>query len=203
MKKFTKLFLSCALVSAMAVTASSAAFAAPEDKTISSTDGLTGTVTVDDEAKTATIKDLAVADTVDADTEVTFLVIKGAVGTEVADTDVMGIDQNTNEAASTDVKPANAGLKAGENNVATPTTGTQLYTVMVGYTSGGEFKKATGTFTLGTALGEDIIIGDTNLSGGEEPITGADSVFILRYLAGQSGTDIASVGTTVNATPAE
>ena len=94
MKKFTKLFLSCALVSAMAVTASSAAFAAPEDKTISSTDGLTGTVTVDDEAKTATIKDLAVADTVDADTEVTFLVIKGAVGTEVADTDVMGIPEH-------------------------------------------------------------------------------------------------------------
>ena len=163
MKKFTKLFLSCALVSALAITASSAAFAAEKD--LVSTEGLRGKVTIDDTTGAAAISGLAVNDTVDAGTEVTFLVIKGAVDTTVSDSTVMGIDQNTNAEAGTAVQPTNAGLKTGDDGVVTPDTGTQEYTVMVGYTSNNTFKKATGTFTLGEVVGTERIIGDADFNG--------------------------------------
>lgn len=163
MKKFTKLFLSCALVSAMAVTAAASAFAEIDATYDITGKDLTGTYTTSSNAITALN---LTSITPDAGTQVTFLVYKeDASKTEVAAADVIGIDQN---AAGTtgDVKPANSGLKDGS---VTETEGkATTYIVKVGYTKGGTFTVAEGKFTVGKNAGilgdadqdEDITIGD-------------------------------------------
>ena len=157
MKKFTKLFLSCALVSAMAVTAAASAFAAaPSEATYAITGDLTGTYTT----SSNDITSLKVGTTdveLEANSQVTFIVYKeGADTTELKAEDVLGIDQGTT------VQPENKGLKA--NGVEETEGVATNYIVKVGYTpKGGDFTVAEGKFTVGKAATPAYIVGDANM----------------------------------------
>lgn len=171
MKKFTKLFLSCALVSAMAVTAAASAFAATPSKATYDVKGdhLTGTYTTETNAITALKIDGADV-ALEANSQVTFLVYKkGADSTEVKAADVIGIDQGTT------FNPTNNGLKADS---VTETEGTATtYVVKVGYTpAGGQFTVAEGTFTVGEAA---YIVGDAD---GSESVDIADAGAIASHV---------------------
>ncbi len=176
MKKFTKLFLSCALVSAMAVTASASVFAdAPADGkvAISSTEGLTGNAVIGTDG-TVTIEDLAITGaTPKAGTEVTFLVYKGAKDTTVEAANVKGIDQNT-----ATVQPTNKGLTSDVKwDSAAATTADATYTVMVGYTDADDnFHTVSGTFVLTESKGVTHLLGDVNLDGDVNSIQDATMV---------------------------
>ena len=183
MKKFTKLFLSCALVSAMAVTAASSAFAAM-DAEYPITGDLTGTYTVASEQITA-----LEGVTPDSGTQVTFLVYEqGDDTTSVSAASVIGIDQGTT------VKPVNNGLKAGSVK---ETEGKQTtYVVKVGYTEGGTFKVATGTFSVGDEPTPAYLVGDANMS---EDISAADCTTIAKHCARISIlTDVAALAADAN-----
>ena len=165
MKKFTKLFLSCAAIAALSTAIGVSAMAAD----------ITGDVkgTFDETAKTVTINTETSNITPDNGTQVTFLVFKGKVDTDISSTTVKGIDQGTT------VQPANNGLMS---DVEAPESGQDIYTVKVGYYDGGTFTVKSGTFKLGEA---DIDYGDiTDLAGTYVPDgkkNTADALAILKY----------------------
>ena len=170
MKKFTKLFLSCALVSAMAVTAAASAFAAPpSEDSYEITGGLKGTYTTSSNDITGLTVDGA-AVTLEPNSQVTFLVYKkGANSTEVQAADVIGIDQG--EA----IQPVNNGLIA--NSVEEIEGKQNVYVVKVGYTpAGGRFTVATGEFTVGKAL---YLVGDANMN---KDIAADDATTIIQHV---------------------
>ncbi len=173
MKKFTKLFLSCALVSAMAVTAAASAFAAaPSEATYAITGDLTGTYTT----SSNDITSLKVGTTdveLEANSQVTFIVYKeGADTTELKAEDVLGIDQGTT------VQPENKGLKA--NGVEETEGVATNYIVKVGYTpKGGDFTVAEGKFTVGKAATPAYIVGDADA---DDDITIGDAQTVAAYL---------------------
>ena len=173
MKKFTKLFLSCALVSAMAVTAAASAFAAtPSEATYAITGGLTGTYTTSSNDITGLKVDGAEVK-LETGSQVTFLVYKkGADSTSVAAADVIGIDQG--EA----IQPVNNGLIADSVE---ETEGQQtVYVVKVGYTpAGGQFTVASGEFAVGENPTPDYLVGDAD---GEDGITIADAGAIASHV---------------------
>ena len=190
MKKFTKLFLSCALVSAMAVTAAASAFAeAPASVPI--TGKLTGTATIGESGVTITELKLPEGTQVAAKSEVTFLVFKGVTDVATDASNVEGIDQNT---YSNTVVPTNNGLKSAkwvDTPVANEVT---TYTVMVGYTnSENKFETVSGTFELTKKQGQEITIGDIDLQDGVDSM---DATYILRKIAtkptltGYAGTEV-------------
>ena len=135
MKKFTKLFLSCAAVAALTAAVATSAMAA----------SVTGDVTGTYDEETAKL-------TVDAsENDVTILVVKGKNPTQIAEADIFYIDQVE------DGKFGEMGLKSGV------TDGT--YTVFVGSYVDDEFEVQYGTFTLGDVDGEEVLVGDADDNG--------------------------------------
>ena len=181
MKKFTKLFLSCAAVAAVTAAVATSAMAAGE--ITGGVTGVTGDVTVP-ETGAVTITNLSVGETPDANTQVTFLVFKGTADTDISADSVKGIDQGTA------VQPTNNGLKS---DVTVPESGQETYTVKVGYYKDGAFAVKSGTFKLGTPTGDDIIIGDVNDT---EDVDSFDADAILWY--GVSESKSANTGKTIN-----
>ena len=178
MKKFTKLFLSCAAVAAISAAIGVSAMA--EDVTAPITGDVTGTVTIT-EAGAATVSGLTIADTPADNTQVTFLVFKGTADTDISADSVKGIDQGTT------VQPTNSGLKS---DVTVPAEGQETYTVKVGYyNASNTFTVKSGTFKLGEAAGEPFVLGDIdgNHILGVDGVGAQDAAYILRYATNGAG----------------
>ena len=158
MKKFTKLFLSCAAMAAVTAAVATSAMAAD----------ITGDFTgkYDEETKTVEIT----TDVTPAEgTQVTFLVFEGEKDVTVDANTIKGIDQGTT------IQPANNGLMS---DVGTKDEKT-VYTVMLGYDDGTGFKPYTASFTLGSSgEGVKILVGDTN---DDEEILPNDASNVLKY----------------------
>ena len=151
MKKFTKLFLSCAAIAALTASIGISAMAADGDANI--TGGVTGTFNA--ETKTITITALD-GDTPVENQPITFLVFKGKTDADITQANIVGIDQDTSD--GTVKAPTNNGLKS---DMTIPGEGDDAvtYTVKVGYYNANGFATKTGTFTLG----QSVLVGDTNL----------------------------------------
>ena len=151
MKKFTKLFLSCAAVAAVTAAVATSAMAA--DKTLTAsyeTDATTGlgkvTITCDSQ-----------------DTTKTLLVLKpGSDKTAVKTTDILQIDQKDG-AITEAVIPALDETKEADKGT---------YTVLVGGTSGDIY---VGTFTIGAT---PVLIGDADQ---DKFVDASDATAILKY----------------------
>ena len=162
MKKFTKLFLSCAAVAAVTASVATTAMAAD----ISSSDGLKGSY--DAATNKVTLEKPADAD---AAKEMTFLVFEGETDTSVAAEAVIGIDQNTG-------LPENTGLI--EDSVVGEEDPEVTYTVKLGYYPTGEnstFTVLTGTFKAGKSEGVEFLVGDADSDG---EVIAADASEILK-----------------------
>ncbi|MCH5209338.1 MAG: dockerin type I repeat-containing protein [Oscillospiraceae bacterium] len=154
MKKFTKLFLSCAAVAAVTAAVATSAMAASVTGDVEGTyDETTGNLKLTTEfaAKDATILVLAPKTNVK----------------EVKDTDILYINQV-------------ADGKFGEMGLMGSPTDDGTYTVMVGSYVDDNFVVKTGTFTIGSA-GEEILVGDAD---GNNRITAGDATVVLQYSAG-------------------
>lgn len=149
MKKFTKLFLSCAAMAAVtAAVATSAMAAAPTISATYEEANLNGELTLSVQGVTG---------------EVTLLVTQKDITKDtIADADILYVDQET----ATDAGAAEFGT-AGKVGLRTNSTeaGKYLqdgkYNVYVGYTDGEDFKVATNTFRVGK--GSDVIVGDVTM----------------------------------------
>lgn len=167
MKKFTKLFLSCAAMAAVTAAVATSAMAA--EPTISATyedANLNGELTLTVTGATG---------------EVTLLVTQTDISKDtVADADILYIDQETDGAFPEKVVLRKTGTEA------TQYLPDGTYNVYVGYTDG-EFKIAKKTFTVGNA-GTEIMIGDVN---NDTMLDGSDVTSLLRVGVGKSslGTD--------------
>lgn len=145
MKKFSKLFLSCAAVAALTAAVATAAMA--EEVNVS------GDVTGTYDTETGKLAITAPAD-MDADSQATLLVYDAAASaTEVTADSVVGIDQAANAAFTKN------GLK---DKPQVPAEGNTEYTVKLGYYADGTFTVKTGTLRLGSG---GVLIGDVDLNG--------------------------------------
>ena len=183
MKKFTKIFLSCAMVSAVAAASASLAMAADlEDEYAiagAGSEALNGVYTTSsNDVELDGIEP-------DPDTQVTFLVYKAGTDETVVTADnVIGIDQfNSGDEGETSVQPENSGLKAG--SVTAPDEGQNKYIVKVGYYEDGTFKTSTAFFLTGesSVTTTDITIGDVDFANG---IIATDATMIARYATGST-----------------
>lgn len=175
MKKFTKLFLSCAAIAAVTAAVATSAMAAE----VSLTGDVLGTY------NTETGKLELTAPDVDQGTEATLLVF-GADVTDVTQDDVVGIDQATN------AEFANTGLKDAPQ---VPETGSNKYTVKLGYYADGVFTVKSGVLLLGEEDGVEIIVGDANVDG---HIRTNDANAILWYTVDTESANAAKVGKVIN-----
>ena len=167
MKKFTKLFLSCAAITAVTAAVATSAMAAD----------ITGdfTGTYDEATKKVTIT----SDVTPAEgTQVTFLVFEGEKDVTVDANTIKGIDQGTT------IQPANDGLKS---DVVTEEGKKKVYTVMLGYDDGTGFKPYSASFTLSGAAGDEteITIGDVDFGGS---VNAMDATMIARKATGSTAT---------------
>ena len=182
MKKFTKLFLSCAAMAAVTAAVATSAMAAD----------ITGDFagTFDETNKTVTITTTAADLGADTTNDITFLVFKGTDVTAVDDAAVKGIDQGD------DVQPENSGLK---NDVEEPAEGQDTYTVMIGFyqTSDNTFTTKKATFKLGTSAGEEFKLGEVD--GDASKLSTNDATCVLGAALGDT-TGIGYAGKTVTAT---
>lgn len=166
MKKFTKLFLSCAAMAAVtAAVATSAMAAAPTLSATYEEANLNGELTLSVQGVTG---------------EVTLLVTQKDITKDtIADADILYVDQET----ATDAGAAEFGT-AGKVGLRTNSTeaGKYLqdgkYNVYVGYTDGDEFKVAAKAFTVGKSAVE---IGNVN---GDNAIDPADAVLVVQHFGG-------------------
>ena len=151
MKKFTKLFLSCAAVAAVTAAVATSAMAADV------TGDLAGTYT---DGKLSLTTEFTGTTTV-------LVLAPGTNSTSVdAATDILYIDQVENGVLG------EMGIKGAPTEEANPGT----YTVMAGsYNENEEFVVKTGTFRLG---GSDQLLGDADSSG---IINGADATEIIKH----------------------
>ena len=158
MKKFTKLFLSCAAVTAVTAAVATSAMAAAVTGDLTGTyDEGTGTLTLDAAATPAGVATILVLDA-------------GANETAVENKDILYINQKDAETASF----GNMGLLN-----APKAEDTGVYKVKVGYYDNDKFAIKTAQFTIGN-VGTEITVGDGNL---DSKINTADSVLLARYLA--------------------
>lgn len=152
MKKFTKLFLSCAAVAAVTAAVATSAMAAEKTLTAeyNAADGATvGTVTINCESTDATK---------------TLLILKpNADKTNIAATDILQIDQ----AANANITTATVPLLSEENEADKGT-----YYVLMGGESGDVY---VGSFKIGAPT---VLIGDVNL---DKNITLGDATGIIQY----------------------
>ena len=177
MKKFTKLFLSCAMVSALAASTAVMASAAPTSL-VTDKNGLAGTY----EDGVLDLDLTKLDGGIDTTQQATLLVVKGTAYTD--DASVVGIDQ----AAGADFDMT--GLKGAPTEDTADDNG---YTVMVGYYTAGEsskFQIASATLFAPEATGETFKIGDTDF---DDEIDGFDATYILRKGAGLA-TNVGNVG---------
>ena len=144
MKKFSKLFLSCAAVAALTAAVATSAMA----DTVNVSGDVTGTY----DTETGKLAITAPTD-MDAGTQAALLVYEGAAATEVTDDSVVGIDQ------AADAKFTKNGLK---DKPQVPAEGNTEYTVKLGYYADGTFTVKTGTLRLGSG---GVLIGDVDLNG--------------------------------------
>ena len=164
MKKFTKLFLSCALVSVVATAAASMAMA--EDIKPAATNGLSGTYA---DGVITIVK----PDDLDETKEATFLVVKGTAYSQ--DSDVVGIDQATGAAFD---KTGLLGAPTAD------TADANGYTVLLGYyPTEGDFKIAKGTLFGSSAATIPVLIGDVDFANG---IIATDATMIARFATGST-----------------
>lgn len=178
MKKFTKLFLSCAAITAVTAAVATSAMASE----IALTGELEGTY----DTETGKLAIVAPTD-LDAGSEATLLVIPATVDdTAVTADDVTGIDQ------ATGAEFANTGLKDAPQ---VPETGSLKYTVKVGYYVNDVFTIKSSTLLLGEEEGIEIIVGDANLDG---HIRTNDANAILWYTVDPESDDAAKVGQVIN-----
>lgn len=155
MKKFTKLFLSCAAVAAVTAAVATSAMAADVTGDLAGTyDEATGKLSLTTELSGTT----------------TVLVLApGTDSTAVAAENILYIDQ---------VEDGVLG-EMGVKGAPTAETGAGKYNVLVGSYVGEEFVVKTGTFKLG---GHDVVLGDVDA---DEEITTGDASLILRQAVGQ------------------
>ena len=175
MKKFSKLFLSCAAVAALTAAVATSAMADTVD--------VTGDVTGTYDTETGKLAITAPTD-MDADSQATLLVYEGAAATEVTADSVVGIDQAADAAFTKN------GLK---DKPQVPAEGNTEYTVKLGYYADGTFTVKTGTLTLGEVEGVEITIGNVN---NDTDIDALDANAILWY--GVDEAYSANVGKTIN-----
>ncbi len=170
MKKFTKLFLSCAAVAAVTAAVATSAMAAemtlsakynePTDETAATT---TVTITCDSEDEVQTL-----------------LILKPSYDkTSVKVADILQIDQKDSSITTATIPVLD------ENNDDEKGT----YTVLVGGTSGNIYA---GTFSIG---GEEITIGDVN---GDGDVKANDANAILWSTVSKDADKIKNVGKTIN-----
>lgn len=169
MKKFTKLFLSCAAMAAVtAAVATSAMAAAPTLSATYEEANLNGELTLSVQGVTG---------------EVTLLVTQKDIAKDtIADADILYVDQET----ATDAGAAEFGT---DGKVGLRTNSTEAgkylqdgtYNVYVGYTDGEEFKVAKNTFRIGKG---GIVLGNVNGdvdSKGEPRINLSDATLIVKH----------------------
>lgn len=164
MKKFTKLFLSCAAMAAVtAAVATSAMAAAPTLSATYEEANLNGELTLSVQGVTG---------------EVTLLVTQKDIAKDtIADADILYVDQET----ATDAGAAEFGT---DGKVGLRTNSTEAgkylqdgtYNVYVGYTDG-EFKIAKNTFRIGKG---GIVIGNVN---NDDKINLSDATAIVQHFA--------------------
>ena len=155
MKKFTKLFLSCAAVAAVTAAVATSAMAA--EKTL--------TASYDKNATTGLGEVTITCDSTD-DMKTLLILKPGASKDDIKTADVLQIDQAA--AITKATIPALQTEDDAEGN--NPDKGT--YTVLMGGTSGDIY---VGTFKIGSA---GVLIGDADLN---EDITLADATAIIQY----------------------
>lgn len=206
MKKFTKLFLSCAAIAALTATVAVSAMA--EEVTINMNGETPTTATYDTE--TGTLKFTKPSD-MDAAKAATFVAFPGA---ELTDEKIVGIDQS-----ASGVKFDNAGLKGKPQAPAEDAAEKTTYTVKLGYfNEDGQFKILEGTlFSAGVMVGDasqdgDIMINDAVLivdhlngseltgdalkaadASGDGDIMINDAVLVVDYLNGDTSNGVGAV----------
>lgn len=169
MKKFTKLFLSCAAVAAVtAAVATTAMAAATVDATYGENDGKL-TLATTGVSGTATV-----------------LVLDEQISAETADENILYVDQTADGKFGTDGVVGLLDLDTTDAQYLAD----GVYYVYVGYYEGDTFAIATDTFSIGN-VGKDIVVGDAN---GDGEVKAVDSTFLARYLADLT-TGIGNVGT--------
>ncbi len=178
MKKFSKLFLSCAAVAALTAAVATSAMA----EEVALTGDVTGTYYTDGGNAGKLVIDKP--NDIDAGTQATLLVYEGAAATEVTADSVVGIDQAADAAFTKN------GLK---DKPQVPAEGNTQYTVKLGYYADGTFTVKTGTLTLGELEGVEITIGNVN---NDTDIDALDANAILWY--GVDEAYSANVGKTIN-----
>ena len=178
MKKFTKLFLSCAAVAAITAAVATSAMAAD----------ITGEVT-------GTYADGKVTLTNNLSDTCTVLVLgPGYTGTTVSENDILYIDQVDNGDFG------DMGLKGGKLDE--PTDHQDTYTVKVGTTVDGAFKVLTGTFKLGTAAagGEDIVLGEVTGDTDIQDLDSGDANAVLWYSVNPDSANAKNAGKAITLT---
>ena len=161
MKKFTKLFLSCAAVTAVTAAVATSAMAAAVTGDLTGTyDEETGKLTLDAAATPAGVATILVLDA-------------GANETDVKKEDILYINQKDAETAS-----------FGDMGLLGKPTADGVYKVKVGYyeADGTTFAIKTGQFTIGN-VGTELLIGDVDASA---EIDGDDATAILRKVANKT-----------------
>ena len=173
MKKFTKLFLSCAAVTAVTAAVATSAMAADLTGDLHGTyNETTGTLTLTDApAGVATI----------------LVLDAGANETNVTEDAILYINQKDAETSFGAMGLLNA-PKAEDTGV---------YKVKVGYYDNDTFAIKTAQFTIGN-VGTELLIGDVNSNGA---VDGKDATAILRKLANKT-TMVGNVGETITVVPA-
>ena len=166
MKKFTKLFLSCAAVAALTAAVATSAMAVD----------LEGEVAGTYENGVLTLTGSEVSDTGNS----TILVFgPNATAVAVDGSDILFIDQVD------DGDFGDMGVKGGA--LAEPEDHQDTYQVWVGTTVDGTFKVLKSTFKLGTASGEPGVMGDVDPF---EGIDANDATYVLYYAANERDADL-------------
>lgn len=179
MKKFTKLFLSSALVAAMAMS-SMVAFADWEAPASYDIKGGEITGTYNPTTGEVNITDFKGTDTVAADTQATFLVVKGDNTVAATQDNVVGIDQEANGAFT------KKGIK--DKPTVTEDMTAVTYSVYVGYyNASNTFTVKKGTFVVNDGAAPSVLWGQVTLGANGEPddaVDTNDSVLVLGYYVG-------------------
>lgn len=157
MKKFTKMFLSCAAVATVTAAVATSAMAA--EATVKATYGENdGKLTL---ATTAT-------------GTATVLVLDKELSATVADSNILYVDQTANGKFGDDAGVVGLLANSDEEGVALKDG---KYYVYVGYYDGDAFKIAKDEFTVGEVV-ENVLIGDADQDG---YVDGGDATSILKY----------------------
>lgn len=182
MKKFSKLFLSCAAVAALTAAVATSAMA----EEVPLTGNVTGTYYTDGENAGKLV--IGKPNDIDAGTQATLLVYEAGADVTSVDFDeqVVGIDQAADAAFTKN------GLK---DKPQVPAEGNTQYTVKLGYYADGNFQVKTGTLTLGEVEGSEIKVGEVD---GDGRVDSSDATCILYFDAGSSEvSEIGNVGKTI------